>query len=131
MNANKLNDKFDALGLRFDNVYNTLNLSKTDTQYFMALFSDWQDFYWGNLDQWPVNDLAMWNDRYNKAESKLLSLEQQLTPREAPIVSKPSGQVVTVAPTQVYGTWPLWMKVAAGSVLAIGLYAVVRKLKIL
>ena len=126
MNPNQLEDAFNALMDRIDH----LNVDTATARSLNAVLSDWQDWYWGNLDAWPVNDTARWNGAYSDLAQRVSQLEASAGTVETPITSEPasSGPIVALPEEHIYGTWPTWMKVAAGTVLALGLYKVLRKL---
>lgn len=97
-----------------------------------ALMSDWQDFYWGEYEQWPVTQLAVWENNLPNMEAALTRLEQSAGTQSEPVTSAPSsGPIIQAPELRVVGTWPLWMKVTAGSVIALALYKVLRKTKLL
>lgn len=96
-----------------------------------ALLSDWQDFYWGEYQQWPVTQLQVWENNLPNMETALAQLEQTAGSQALPVTTPRTGPVQTVDPLKVTGTWPLWMKVSAISVLGFALYKVARKVKLL
>lgn len=126
MNPDQLEAAFTALADRIDH----LNVDVPTARSLNAVLSDWQDWYWGNLDAWPVNDLAQWNGQYADTEQRVAALEQSAGTVETVPTSEPSsGPIVALPETRITATWPTWMKVAAGTVLALGLYKVLRKLE--
>lgn len=130
MKAEDINAEMDAMSDRLDHVGAGADMTKV--RQLNAFISDWQDFYWGEYEQWPVNQLAVWENNLPNMQALLTSLEQSAGTVETPVTSEPAGPVVVIKePTLVTATWPTWMKVAAGSVLALGIYKVARKLDIL
>lgn len=131
MNANDIDAEMEAFGARYD----LLGQSATGTtaqKQIGKMLSDWQDFYWENLDAWPVNQLAVWSDNLNNIDSLLDSLETSAGVLDAPIVAPPPKEPAQVMEAvRITATWPLWMKVGAITILSFGLYKVVRKLNIL
>lgn len=117
-----LSDRLNMVGVGADtSVVSRLN----------ALISDWQDFYWGEYEQWPVTQLAVWENNLPNMEAALAQLESQAGRASAPVTSAPTGPVIQADEITVTGTWPLWMKVGAGSLIALALYKVLRKTKLL
>jgi len=129
MNPDQLEAAFNVLMDRID----VLDVDLDTARSLNAVLSDWQDWYWGNLDAWPVNDTARWNGVYSDLEQRVTQLEQTAGQLDEPPVSEPapSGPIVALPEEHIYGTWPTWMKVAAGTVLALGLYKVLRTMKVL
>lgn len=129
MNPDELDAAIMELGERYDAVASQ-DLGSADQRMLQAFLSDWQDWYWGNLDAWPVTELAQWNTMYGQALDAVGRLETVVGDEPAPEPQPPqSGPIVALPELEVFGTWPLWMKVTAGSILALGLYKVARKLK--
>lgn len=96
-----------------------------------ALMADWQDFYWGEYQQWPVTQVQVWANNLPNMEAMLVQLEQAAGTQKDPVTTAPVGPVKTMDPLKVTGTWPLWLKVSAISVLGFALYKVARKTKLL
>lgn len=63
--AEQLEEKFNALGEKFDLLK---DVSKADKDRMMALLSDFQDWYWGNFEAWPSDELLHWQERYRQGE---------------------------------------------------------------
>lgn len=130
LNADAINERMEALANRLDRVGEGAEpRAVADVN---ASLSAWQDFYWGELDQWPVSELAIWEGRLPTLEAQIIGLEQQAGRRTTPVVSAPSTAPTQVLePLKVVATWPLWMKVAAGGALTIIMYKVARKVHLL
>jgi hypothetical protein len=97
-----------------------------------ALLADWQDFYWSEYQQWPVNQLAVWADNLPNMRDAITRLEREAGSQGAPVTSAPKpGGMTTLDPLKVTGTWPLWMKVSALGVLGLALYKVASKTRLL
>jgi len=119
---NALADRLNMVGVGADtSVISRLN----------ALLSDWQDFYWGEYEQWPVTQLAVWESNLPNMEAALTRLESEAGRASAPVTTPSTGPVIQADEITVTGTWPLWMKVTAGSVIALALYKVLRTTKLL
>lgn len=117
-----LSDRLNRVGVGAD----TATMRKLN-----ALMSDWQDFYWGEFEQWPVTQLQVWENNLPNLESAIAQLEQTAGSQALPVTSPSTTPVKTLDPLKVTGTWPLWMKVSALSVLGFALYKVARKVKLL
>ncbi len=126
MNANQINDAMDALGARVDAIPTTGGEGSAVN----ASISDWQDFYWSEYEQWPVNDIARWETTLRGLTETVDALADKYEGQDAPIAeaSKPAK---TVANIGVYATWPLWMKVTAGGLIGLMLYKAARETKLL
>lgn len=129
--AEQINDAMTVLSDRLNHVTDKADPKTVST--LNALLSDWQDFYWSQYEQWPVNDLQMWDNNANDMSVALTRLETAAGTQSEPIKSAPAtpGKVITLAPTHVIGTWPTWMKVGASAILAFLAYKAARKLHIL
>jgi len=128
----------DDIGMEMDAISDALNrVGPSASPGLMAslneALSQWQDFYWGELDQWPVNALAQWEQRLPELRATLAQLQRSAGTQPAPVVSAPKapGPVTALEPLKVVGTWPLWLKVTAGGVLSLAMYKVARKLELL
>lgn len=128
MNADEVNEIMEAIEAR----YNVLSdVDTPQAQELLQAILAWGDFYWGEFDQWPVNDVAMWEQRLPELQTLIVQAEQGGV-LDAPPTSEPlPGPVIVMPEEHITGTWPTWMKVAAGAVLALGLYKVARITKIL
>lgn len=129
MNADEIDEAMTALSDRLNMV--GVGADTSVVSRLNALISDWQDFYWGEYEQWPVTQLAVWENNLPNMEAALAQLESQAGRASAPVTSAPKGPVIQADEITVTGTWPLWMKVGAGSIIALALYKVLRKTKLL
>lgn len=130
MNANDLNVQMEALMDRLDRVSATA--PREATAGLNAALADWQDFYWGYIEAWPVEQLSRWSQRVGELARELEQLERAVGTEPAPVVTAPApGGTMTLDPLAIVGTWPTWMKVAAGGILSLALYKVARKVKLL
>lgn len=93
--------------------------------------ADWQDFYWANYEQWPVNELQLWADNVDNLAVLLKQLQAQGGVYVDAPVSAPAtnNTPIVLGGETVGGTWPTWMKVASSAVLLFSLYAVARRKK--
>lgn len=117
-----LSDRLSRVGVGAD----TATMRKLN-----AMLADWQDFYWGEYQQWPVTMLGVWEQNLPNMQMAIAQLEQAAGTQAEPVTTAPSGPIVRADPLTVTGTWPLWMKVGAGAILSFALYKVARKLKLL
>lgn len=100
--ASLLNDKFDALSQRFDLLK---TVPKEQAQLINASISDWQDWYWGNLDNWPADELMHWQDVYVKT-ARLLDEVASHTVMVSDVTQTddyrpPTGKVIHLPPLLV------------------------------
>jgi hypothetical protein len=119
-----LNAAFELLGDRLNRVGDTADdTARGLLSAVNAAISDWQDWYWGNLDQWPLSQLPAWEARYHTALSQLVSLESAHGKRELPAPSEPSGPVAVLKDLLVTANRPWWYYAlyGAGGVLALKL----------
>lgn len=120
MNANQINEEMDALSDRLTYVGPSADPAAVGA--VNAALAEWQDFYWGNLEQWPVNELSLWQQRLSQLHNMLGELEASAGRAGAPVVDAQSRQGGMLDITRVAGDWPTWLKVAAGSAVALALY---------
>jgi len=126
MKAPELDDAFVALADRLNQIPTTPEESARAN----ASIADWQDFYWSQYEQWPVNDIAKWNTTLGEMTQLVASLAAKYQGQAAPTpeAAKPAK---TLANIGVYGDWPLWMKVTAGGLIGLMLYKAARETKVL
>ena len=129
MEADSLNVQMETFMDRLDRVGRSA--PENLTRDINATLSDWQDFYWANLEQWPVNDLALWRQKVPEIDAALTKLERSAGTEIVPVTSAPKGPVTELSPLRIVGTWPTWMKVAAGGFFSVLLYNVAKKTKLL
>lgn len=109
--ANQLNDEWDEFGMQFDSfAYTMAPKSKSAIQ---KAISDWQDWYYGNYDQWP--DPASWYYALEQAKA-ILAVELQKGIKEvteaqrAEIEDKPISEAykepIQLDPIYIYGKVP-------------------------
>lgn len=116
MNPNELNELFERLGDRL----NRLGTTATRNQIMAvnSVISDWQDWYWGNLDQWNQREMPRWETQYAQVSSLLDRLEAAhgsedepvTTPPirpEAPPIVLPTERITAPRPWWYYGLWGL------------------------
>lgn len=126
INANTINTEMQAIADQLNMVGPAADPRKV-SQLNTAL-ADWQDFYWGNYEQWPVNELQLWADNLDNFAVLLKQLQTQGGIVAAPVTAPAlPGAPIVVADEKVGGTWPTWMKVASGALLLLSLYAVARR----
>lgn len=129
MTADQIEERMADLSDRLGRVgvgANTATMRKLN-----ALMADWQDFYWGEYQQWPVTQVQVWENNLPNMEAAVAQLEQTAGSQALPVTSPRTTPVQTLDPLKVTGTWPLWMKVSAIGVLGLALYTVARKVKLL
>lgn len=123
--ANAIEQQMSALSDRLDRV--GVGANRDTIARINGLLADWQDFYWSNYEQWPVNQLEVWANNLPNMQAALTALEQQAGTSSAPITTQPRGPVIEQGAINVTGTWPTWMKVTAGSILALVVYKAAKK----
>lgn len=127
--AEQINTAMDALSTRLNHVSELADQVVVKT--LNGLLSDWQDFYWSQLEQWPVNDLQRWENNLNDMTVALTRLEHDAGTVDQPVSAPPSSKVTTLPAISITGTWPTWMKVGAAAMLGFALYKAARKLHLL
>lgn len=128
MTADEVNEQMEALGERLDKL--GAGVDKTLFGKVNGLIADWQDFYWGEFEAWPVNTVATWEDQLPNLQTAVARMERDAGVLAKPVESAPV-RTVQLADEKVYGDWPLWMKVGAVTILAFGAYKVLRAVKVL
>lgn len=125
--ATDLNDRVDVLSGRLD----TLQISDAQFDSSAKVISDWQDFYFGNFEEWPVTELAVWRDvTIPELELAIAGLEKIAEPISEPrLPAAPLGPVIKAEAIEVRGTWPLWWKVSVAGVLVLFSYQVFKRIK--
>lgn len=126
MTAAQINDAMDALGARLD----AIPTSRGEGAPVNASISDWQDFYWSEYEQWPVNDVARWETTLRGMTETVDALADKYEGQAAPVLG-PSKPAKKLADIGVFGDWPLWMKVTAGGLIGLMLYKAARETKLL
>lgn len=129
MTADQLEERMADLSDRLNRV--GVGADTATMRRLNALLADWQDFYWSEYQQWPVTQLQVWENNLPNMEATLVQLEQTAGSQVQPVTTPRTAPVQTLDPLKVTGTWPLWMKVSAISVLGFALYKVARKVKLL
>lgn len=61
--AEQLNEKWEALSDRFNLLK---SVPKAEARVINAAIAQWQDWYWGQFEAWPSDELLDWQDRYVK-----------------------------------------------------------------
>lgn len=129
MTADEINVQVDDLSDRLNRV--GVGADPDTLARINAFISDWQDFYWGEFEQWPQVQLTVFANNLPNMVAALDAMEAKVGREAAPVVTASKGPVIQADEIRVGGTWPLWMKVTAGAVLAIGLYKVARVTRLL
>ena len=109
--ANQLNDEWDEFGLEFDSFVYTMD-PKARSAINKAI-TDWQDWYYGNFEEWP--DPARWYYILEQAKA-ILAVELQKGIKEvteaqrAEIEDKPISEAyaapIELEPIYIYGKVP-------------------------
>lgn len=128
MTADEINAYMDRLSGQLDLLGPTADAGKVAK--LNQAIADWQDFYWSNYEQWPVNQLSVWSDNVDNFATLLKSLQEQAGIL-ATVPHSTTGIATTLPPQLVTGTWPVWMKVGATAMLSFGLYKVLRRFDLL
>lgn len=74
----------DLLNTAYDKLSTRLDMSVDEIPGANATISDWQDWYWTNLDAWNVNELPGFIDAYNGVANALDRAEQASGTLKAP-----------------------------------------------
>ncbi len=123
-------DQIDTILLDVGERSDVLPLNDQEGREINSLISDFQDWYWLNLDQWPVNMLATWETRAKDMADQIGYLETKYAGKAPPVWDQ-ATEVETLVKLDVVATWPLWMKVTAAGILAFMGYKVLKKTKVL
>ena len=123
-------DQIDTILMDVGERSDQLAMTVTEGREINSLISDFQDWYWLNLDQWQVNELATWETRTKDIVDQIAHLETKYA-GQAPPVWDESAPVETLVELDVIATWPLWMKVTAIGILGFMGYKVLKKTKVL
>ena len=78
-------DQIDTILMDVGERSDQLDLSLTEGREINALISDFQDWYWLNLDQWQVNELATWETRTKDIVDQIAHLEQKYAGQAPPV----------------------------------------------
>jgi len=100
---NKLNDAFDAAAAEYDKLFDSLD--KTTRNALGKTWSDWQDFYYSNMDNPPTNFSSVWVPILKKAVDLMIAAKIEGGAYETAVVNVvPSKPVVKIEePTYIYG----------------------------
>lgn len=86
----ELNNKFEALGDIFDRLE---KISANLSDQIITNLSNWQDWYWGNYEAWPLDKLDYWNQVYSNTIILVEKAKQQTIIKKEVIITKPKVQV--------------------------------------
>lgn len=107
MGPSDLNDLYDQIADRFSLIQRTL--PKDTASLINAELVAWQDWFYGNYDIWPREQISLWIERYELLHDAIERLAQQHGTRTTVYQGKPKSTTPTVLPEHlVVGTRPWW-----------------------
>lgn len=102
MSADLLNTLWEELGSEYDQYYNTMSVTSRNA--IQKALSDWQDWYYGNWDDWGPSD--KWQDVYSRTLALLDAEKAKGARRETPVDLPPQQEVIELPPEYIYGRVP-------------------------
>lgn len=91
-------------------MYTWDRLAKLPDKYVVDMVNEsfqlWQDWFWGNYEQWPTREIPIWVDRYNATEAVIDKAKSETEVLQQPPKQQPVGPVVNLPPEYVYGRLP-------------------------
>ena len=116
----------DTLNEMFEDLSDRLNLLSMDTTQaelrpLNQALSDWQDWYFGNYEQWPSEELGLWQTRFRDTLAGIEALEQRRGTMDEPIVTTPPSSGPIILPDEVIvGQRPWWYIPLIGAMVVLG-----------
>ncbi len=94
MSAPELNSRFESLLETFDKFYASIPTGPRET--INRAVTDWQDFYFGYLDEWPAAKLADWEIIHAKtADTLKASIPSGAKAEAIPVAAKQAAKSST------------------------------------
>jgi hypothetical protein len=69
-------------------------------------FSQWQDWFYGNYEQWDMSQYPIWIERYHILDQVIDEASRLTTVLPEPPQEQPIGPIVELPPEYVYGRVP-------------------------
>lgn len=89
----ELNNKFEALGNIFDRLE---KVPAASADPIITNLSNWQDWYWGNYESWPINELSHWNNIYNETVALIEQAKAKTIIQKEVVIAKPKVQTPVI-----------------------------------
>lgn len=123
----QLNDAYEALSDRLNLVGEGVSASVVNAS--NAAIADWQDWYWGNYEEWDLSELPGLITAYNDTKNALTTAEREHGQLEreyedpAPAPGQPSEAIVLeeqlVTAKRPWWYWALWVGAAVIAIYTI------------
>jgi len=97
----ELNTAYEKLMWIWDRLETLPQQSVTDI--VNDTLSKWQDWFWGNYEDWPISQLNLWVERYHILSQVIEDAAKKTTVLPEPPKEQPIGPIVELPPEYVYG----------------------------